>query len=226
VVALARWGYAHEEHISSSRHELNLPWDKLEHRSFFTDDDSPRQRLHTLVWCNDAAVADVAADQEAYTQISAAAEALNDRVRDLVESIKTEYLARAWAVERARFDEDFGDADLWEAHKKTKERDIRFPHELRPYSGRGSRRHDLLWDAVALFVERGEDVVGRVVADVLKEATTRFGSEQAQAHKSWDSDPAKYVYTAPQELLEYVLAEPIVDEDTESDGADDIEDDE
>lgn len=226
TVGLRAWSYGHEE--SYARHDRVLPFDKLEWRSSFDDEpDRPRRPQHHVLWRDEQTIATIAAERARYLAADKHADKLAARTTALVETVETEWRRRAWAKERVRFDADFGDPELWEAHAKSKERDLRFPHDLGHRHNHGIfATRNKLWDAVALFVERGEDPVARPVIDVLTDATERFGLEIASRRaREWDDEPEAVTFTAPEELHDYVLAEPppTDEEEAEPDGEPDLD---
>jgi hypothetical protein len=201
--------------LRGDRSEAKLPWDQLKWRSGLDeDDDEPRQQKYNVIWRNDPAILALRAEIRRYRNARQREEQLERTVEALIDSVERQWLDQAWAAERKRFDEDFGDPELWAAHRKSKERDVHFPYDLRRYVG----SHDkptTLWDALSLLVEAGEDPEGMTVEQVLAAATERFGAEHAR--RSRDSFGRKrdqpFVYEAPEEIYAYALA---VSEDEDS----------
>ena len=181
--------------------ERELPWDARAFRSSFDDDDEPPRREHNVIARADTAIQRLEAQAKRYRAARTRADALDARATALVRSVADAWFEQAWATERRRFDEDFGDPDLWEAHRQSKERDMRMPRDwsLRERSSYGPRNR--LWDAVARLLQAGDDPAGRTVADVLRDATERFGAPSGR-----EDDAKPIVFAAPQDLHEYVLA--------------------
>lgn len=200
-------GYATTTRLSER--DRVLPWEKREWRSAFDEDTGERPPEFDVLAREETTIATLVREFERYLAAAERRDALAQRARLLVDSIEAEWLRRQWQAERARFDDDFGDPSLWPAHRASKERHVRFPSgwELRRYAG-SHDRSPLLIDAVQRMVERGEDPEGRTVGDVLDEATSRWGEEMARAD-SWhreDRDGPRKVFTAPDELRDYVLS--------------------
>jgi hypothetical protein len=234
AVRLGEWREDWHAPAEFGRHERVLPWDKLAYRSPFDEDrDRPRKPEHNVLRRADARIARFEADVQHFRDVLKLSSRMSRRASALVQSVEAEWLARAWATERRRFDEDFGDPELWEAHRQSKQRDIRLPStwKLSRYAHEsrwGSSM--LLWDAVARFVQAGEDPEGRTVADVLREATERFGAVSDDDDDDDDDLDAgraaaePIVFKAPEELHDYVLSAP-ADDDAEDDDEDDFDDD-
>jgi len=241
-VVLKNWSYAHEEGIGV-REEEPLPWDAMawrpSHHLFFDEEreQEPPKPAHNIIWRNEAAIAVLSSERDEYVEAADKKGSIRATISNLVDSVEEQWKERAWDAERARFDEDFGDPDLWEAHKGTKERDMRFPHELQRYSG-SHKESTTLYDAIALLIENGIEVEGRSVGTVIADANERFGaSERARrrGEDEWakDDDEDKdepWVFEADEELYEFILKIPEgpeqLEEPDEDDEFDDEDDDE
>jgi hypothetical protein len=229
AVRLGEWREDWHAPAEFGRHERVLPWDKLAYRSPFDEDrDHPRKPEHNVLRRADPRIARFEREAQRFRDVLKHASRMNSRVSALVQSVEDEWLARAWATERRRFDEDFGDPELWEAHRKSKQRDIRLPStwKLSRYAHESSWGPSmLLWDAVARLAQAGEDPEGYTVADVLREANQRFGTVPDDDADDDDLDDAKpIVFRAPEELHGYVLSAPPDDPDDPDDLDDDEED--
>ena len=231
AVSLGGWREDWHAPAEFGRHERVLPWDKLAYRSPFDEDpDRSRKPEHNVLRRADPRIARFEGNVQRFRDVLKLSSRMDRRASALVQSVEADWLARAWATERRRFDEDFGDPELWEAHRQSKERAIRLPStwKLNRYAHEsrwGSSM--LLWDAVARLVQAGEDPEGRTVADVLREATERFG---AIPDDDDDLDAGRaaaepIVFKAPEELHDYVLIAPSEGDADDDEDADDFDDD-
>jgi len=220
---LVKWGWESEKSLHSG-----LPWEEREWRSHFNEDedDSPRALKHNVIWKDEKRLKALREDQETYEAASKRHGTMQSLSRALLKSVAEEWLRRAWAKERARFDEDFGDAELWPAHKKSKERHINFNLRRETESSSYGRR-DHLEDALNWLVESGVDPSGWTVAQILKEATKRFGAQAlARAKKRDDDDePKPFTFKAPEETLDYVLTDERDQEEIAADADEDFDED-
>lgn len=163
------------------RRSDTLPWDTREWRSHFDDHDKPQRRQYEILDSDAAQLRTLDADRDRYAKVADRRDTLRERARTLTWSVKEAWLRDRWAAERVRFDEDFGDAALWPAHRTSVERTITFPGS---YRLQDDSRHLVLFDAVARLVEIGEDPEGRTAGDVVDEVTRRFGEQEA-AKDDW-----------------------------------------
>ncbi len=178
------------EGISSLHARDGLPWEQTLWRGADAGDE-PRQAVYELLWSDGRRIGAVQAALAEQRAESERADAMAGRVNALVESVRRQWLAEAWAAERRRFDEDFGDPDLWEAHARSKSRSIRFPHDLGArYNSSGA----CLWAAAARLVEAGDDPGGMTVKAAVQHANERFSPAGRQRP-----------FAAPEEVAGIVL---------------------
>ena len=214
---LRRWGHAHDQAL-----RRGLPWEERQHRSPFDDgDDAGEQPLrHTVVWKDEGRIAALRADHDAYRAASRRQARMHTLVRSLLGAVQDEWLRRAWAQERVRFDEEFGDPELWEAHRQSKERHVTFPLS-KEIEGSRWGRPDRLEDALDWLVESGTDPNGWTVEQILTTATERFGEQAGEAAKEGDGDDedeaGAFAFQAPEEILGYALVVEDEEDDDEED---------
>lgn len=202
-----RWGSGSTSRLGP-RNDRTPPWEAREWRRGAGE----RRREYEPLRSNDEMLSRLQREVDRYRAAQKVHDELNARASLLTDSIEQQWLREQWAAERRRFDEDFGDPELWPAHRDSKERHIRFPSkwDLRQTMF-GHFDGPLLWDAVARFVEVGEDPEGRTVRDVLDEATRRWPPEGRDV--STYDDAGEHVverrgtrFEAPEELLDYELS--------------------
>jgi hypothetical protein len=213
-VTLSKWGWESENGLRGT-----LPWEErvFKHLSGEGDQDE-RPLKHNVVWRHEARIEALRAKQEGFDAVSARRAIMWGLMRALLASVSAEWLRRAWAKEKARFDEEFGDDELWEAHRKSKERHISF-NLHRDIQSPSYGRHDRLEDALKWLIESDEDPTGQTVGQMLAAATERFGAEALARSRRRDDDEETepFAFHAPDELLDYVLADERNDTERETD---------
>lgn len=195
---LQKWSWESELSLSRDR----LPWERMTF-SPVDEDDKPQRPHCSIIWSDEGRIKDLRDKLENFEVVASKRDEMHRYVRAFIKGVEDEWLRRAWLKEKERFDEDFGDPELWEAHRKSKERHIVYPFH-RQIDPESWRNNNSLRDALKRLIEAGTDPEGWTVARALKEATERFGAEDSHEKKNGAVIPI--TFQAPDELLDFVLS--------------------
>ncbi len=176
-------------HVSYSNKELKYtPFaDEEDFDDFHNEDGFPAP-----IWKDDEAIKAFHIEQARYDEARKKIEPLMQLAKKMVEEVTEEMRRRFLAEVRVKFDQDYGDPELWEAHLKT----VKIP----AFEPKGFE------EAIDYAVEMGAKPIGMTVGEILDRARKLgwTGKDEPEGH-----DRRKgVIYTLP---VDFVLPEPLAE---------------
>jgi hypothetical protein len=170
------------------------------------DDFFGERKYPDPIWFDENALKDFMLDQQAYKMAEAELTPMREKLTALGKQVKAA-MKDVIAVEvRRKFDENYGEPDLWEAHLET----FKFP----------SFRPESFERALVYLVERNIEVVGLSVGSIYAEAKT-LGFSGRMEPDQWNREKGA-IYLPP---MDYVIKQlPREDAEFEPGEEDDDED--